>query len=88
MLLIGTITGGPIGRKVISVTTQIWVVTHHQYGISVLISQMSVGEETSGSVAKCRLFSKAMAGMTAKETCTLIIVITPGINNSIIIMNK
>ena len=88
MLLIGTITGGPIGRKVISVTTQIWVVTHHQYGISLLISQMSVGEETSGSVAKCRLFSKAMAGMTAKETCALIIVITPGINNSIIIMNK
>ena len=86
MLLIGTITGGPIGRKVI--TTQIWVVTHHQYGISVLVSQTSVGEETSGGVAKCRLFSKAMAGMSTKETCTLIIVITPGINNSIIIMNK
>ena len=51
VLLIGTITGGPIGRKVISVTTQ-------------------------------------MAGMSTKETCTLIIVITPGINNSIIIMNK
>ena len=31
-----------------------WVVTRHQYGISTLASQ-----ETSGSVAKCRLFSQA-----------------------------
>ena len=41
-------------------TTQIWVVTHHQYGISVIVSQTSFGEETSGSVAKCLLFSQAM----------------------------
>ena len=40
-------------------TTQIWVVTRHQYGISALLSQTSFGEETSGSVAKCRLFSQA-----------------------------
>jgi len=40
-------------------TTQIWVVMRHQYGISALISQMSFGRETSGSVAKCRLFSQA-----------------------------
>ena len=32
-------------------TTQTWVVTCHQYGISALVS--------SGSVAKCRLFSQA-----------------------------
>ena len=38
-------------------TTQIWVVVHHQYGISALVSQMSFGRETSGSVTKCRLFS-------------------------------
>ena len=38
-------------------TIQIWVVTHHQYGISALVSQTSFGGETSGSVAKCRLFS-------------------------------
>ena len=37
-------------------TTQIWVVTRHQYGISVLVSQMSFGGETSGSMAKCQLF--------------------------------
>ena len=43
-------------------TTQIWVVTCHQCGISVLISQMSFGGETSGSVAKCRLFSQATKG--------------------------
>ena len=31
----------------------------HQYGISVLVSQTSFGGETTGSVAKCRLFSQA-----------------------------
>ena len=36
-------------------TTQIWVVTLHQYGISALVSQTLFGGETSGSVAKCRL---------------------------------
>ena len=40
-------------------TTQIWVVTRHQYGISALVSQTSLGGETSGSVAKCRVFSQA-----------------------------
>jgi len=32
---------------------------HCQYGISVLVSQTSFGGETSGSVAKCQLFSQA-----------------------------
>ena len=41
------------------VTTQIWVVMHHQYGISALVSQTSFGGETIGSVAKCWLFFKA-----------------------------
>ena len=40
-------------------TTQIWVVTRHQYGISTLVSQTSFGVEASGSVAKCWLFSQA-----------------------------
>ena len=41
-------------------TTQISVVTRYQYGIfSTLVSQTSFGEETSGSVAKRRLFSQA-----------------------------
>ena len=39
-------------------TTQIWVVTRHQYGISALVSQTSFREETSGGEAKCRLFSQ------------------------------
>ena len=34
-------------------TTWIWVVTRHQYGIPVLISQTSFGQETSGNIAKC-----------------------------------
>ena len=41
-------------------TTQIWVVTLRQYGISALVSQVSYGGETSGSVVKCRLFSQAI----------------------------
>ena len=40
-------------------TTQIWVVTRHQYGISAFVSQKSFGGETSGSVANCLLFSHA-----------------------------
>ena len=40
-------------------TTQICVVTRHQYGISAHVSQTSLCGETSGSVAKCRLFSQA-----------------------------
>ena len=43
-------------------STQIWVVTRHQYGISALVSQTSFDGETSGSVAKCRLFSQATGG--------------------------
>ena len=40
-------------------TTLSWVVTRHQYGISTLVSQTSLHGETSGGVAKCRLFSQA-----------------------------
>ena len=40
-------------------TTQIWVVTRHQYGISAVVSQTSFGGETSGSVTKYGLFSQA-----------------------------
>ena len=39
-------------------TTHIWVVMRHQYGISELVSQTSFGGKTSGSFAKCRLFSQ------------------------------
>ena len=37
--------------KPIISTTQIWVVTRHQYGISVLISQTSFRGETSGEMS-------------------------------------
>ena len=43
-------------------TTQIWVVTRHHYAISALVSQISLGGETSGSVAKCRLFLRLVEG--------------------------
>ena len=39
-------------------TTQIWVVTRHQDRISALVSQTSFGGETSGGLAKCRMFSQ------------------------------
>ena len=50
------------GAQPIRYTTQIWEVTGHQYGISVLISQTSFGGESSGSIAKCRLSSLAKSG--------------------------
>ena len=37
-------------------TTLIWIVTHHQYGVSAIVSQTSFRGETSDGVAKCRLF--------------------------------
>ena len=43
----------------ITSTSQIWVVTHHQYGISALVSRTSFCGETSGGVAECKLFSQA-----------------------------
>ena len=39
-------------------TTQIWVVTHHQYGNSAFVSQTSFSEKTIG-VTKCWLFFQA-----------------------------
>ena len=40
-------------------TTQIWVVTRHQCRVSAHVPQRSFRGETSGVVAKCRLFSQA-----------------------------
>ena len=40
-------------------TSRVRVVMRHQYGISILVSQTSFRGETSGGVAKCRLFSQA-----------------------------
>ena len=40
-------------------TTNIWVVTPHQYGISALVTQTSFCEGSSGDLAKRRLFSQA-----------------------------
>ena len=48
-------------------TNQVWVVTRHQYGISVLVSQALFGGETCGSVGKCPLFSKGTVYLTRKS---------------------
>ena len=50
-------------------TTQIWVETRHQHGISAYVSQTSFGGETSGSVVKCRLFSQAAVTNKKRATC-------------------
>ena len=44
-------------------TTQVWVVTRHQYGISRLIPQTSFRGETSGGLPKYQLFSQALIGL-------------------------
>jgi len=46
----------------------IWVVTHHQYGISALIYQMSFHRETSSGVTKCWLFSQAKVRQIVTQT--------------------
>ena len=54
VLMIGWKSLYPIRR-----TTQLLVVTCHRYEISALFAQKSFRVETSGDVAKCRLFSEA-----------------------------
>ena len=48
-------------------TTQIWVVTRHQNGISAFVSQMSFRGETSSGVAKFQLFCQAMCYRKVEE---------------------
>ena len=52
-------------------TTQIWVVTRHQYGIFALVSQTSSGGEPSGSIAKCCLFSQASDFLNKRQMLKL-----------------
>ena len=56
-------------------TTQILVVTCHQYGISALFSQTSFGAEASGSVAECQLFSQPNITSTYFGALYLIVII-------------
>ena len=46
--------------------------TRHQYGISALVCQTSFGGETSGSVAKCRLFSQAIRRVNDPIKCLVV----------------
>ena len=48
-------------------TSQIWEVTGHQYGISVLIPQTSFHCETGGDEAKCQLFFQAIDSFAAEN---------------------
>ena len=52
-----------VARPIKSIT-QIWVVTRHQCGISALISQTLFRGETTGGVAKCRLFLRLALWIT------------------------
>ena len=42
--------------------------TRHQYRISALVSQTSLRGETSGGVAKCRVFSQAKLRTSGNAT--------------------
>ena len=66
VLLIGEVnfTRGTTIRS----TTQISVVTRHQYGISARVSKTSFRVETSGGVAECRLFSQASSGQARGDS--------------------
>ena len=44
----------------IRITTQIWVMKRHQYGISAVVAQTSFPGETNGDVVKCQLFSQVI----------------------------
>ena len=48
-------------------TTQVWIVTRHQYGISALVSQTSLRGEAVGGVQKCWLFSQARVSLHHKN---------------------
>ena len=49
---------------------QIWVVTRHQYEISVLVPQTSFRRETSDDVTKCWLFTQAKRNYFSATTQT------------------
>ena len=48
-------------------TSQIWEVTAHRYGISVLIPQTPFYCETSGDEATCQLFFQAIVSFAAEN---------------------
>ena len=64
-------------------TTQIWVVTRHQHGISALVSQTSVRGETVGGVVKCRLFSQANA-FSARLANRSVFNLDPNLNSAVV----
>ena len=61
------------------ITTQIWVVTRHQYGISVPVCQTSFHRKTSDGVAKCWLFSQASQSATGQFFFSVPIVTQPSL---------
>ena len=48
-------------------TTQIWVVTHHQYGISAIVSRTPFDGEKSDGIAKCTVQARAMRTMETRN---------------------
>ena len=52
----------------IKITTQFWVVTRHQYGISALVSQTSFRGETVGGVANVICFLRLRTLITHKSS--------------------
>ena len=65
-LLVLLIRLGIVGNVLQSIifSTLTWIVTRHQYGFSVLVSETSFHRETSGGVTKCQLYSQATKEIT------------------------
>ena len=63
-LLFWLVEANILRARLIKSTSQNWVVTCHQHWISEVVTQTSFRGKTSGSVAKCRLFSQAMSYAT------------------------
>ena len=58
-----------LARQPIRTTTKNWRVTRHRYGISTLVPRTLFRGETSGDVAKCRLFSQAGCSAVYHRMC-------------------
>jgi len=62
-----------ISFQAIRSTSDIWVVTRHQYGISALVTQTLFCEGASDDLARRRLFSQAIAHLATDHVVVAIL---------------
>ena len=76
---LGNASDWPVEANFPRSTTNRRVVTRHQYGISALVPWTSFDGETSGNVAKCRLFSSAKKCWEISSNRINVTLVTPGL---------